>query len=199
MAATLTQQMEEAINSIKEATTTYLRKKRLEEALALYNSSNYLQKQWEYHADRYHISKRFVKKALVWFKPSKCIDLNGFKPMEEGTNQVYIVFFYNIEDKVIYSKPGTTKRLVTKRITEELRDYRENGACYAKVMRLWNVGETPPPGLESALRSYFILKHPKNFKDNDRFKDLEISLEEADCIQANYAAGKLFNLSKEGE
>lgn len=178
--------METAVENIKEATTTYLRKKRLQEALELYNAYPSLQKRWEYCAEKYHISERFVRKAMVWFSPSKCIDLNGLELMEEGTHQIYIVFFYNATDEVIYSKPGTTKKIVTKRITQELSQYRTKGVCYAKLMRLWDAGEIPPEGLESALRAYFIKKHPKKFVVNDRFENIEINLEEADRIAAAY-------------
>jgi hypothetical protein len=52
-------------------------------------------------------------------------------------------------------------------------------------VRLWDVGDMPQEGLESALRAYFIKKFPKNYVTNDRF-NLLIDLEEVDKIKALY-------------
>lgn len=182
---TLEQLMTNKLEELNSASTTYLRKKKLAEALELYNTHPSLQKRWEYHAEEFHISKRFVRKAMVWFSPSHCIEFENVTPFPAGTFQVYVVLFYDVDDNLIYSKPGTTKRTITKRVTEELTQYRKNGVCSAKVVRLWDVGDMPPEGLESALRAYFIKKFPKNYVTNDRF-NLLISLEEVDKIKASY-------------
>lgn len=182
---TLEQLMENKLEELNAASTTYMRKKKLAEALELYNAHPSLQKRWEYRAEEFHISKRFVRRMMVWFAPSHCIEFENVTPLPAGTFQVYVVLFYDVDNNLIYSKPGTTKRTITKRVTEELTQYRKNGVCSAKVVRLWDVGEMPPEGLESALRAYFIKKFPKNYVTNDRF-NLLIDMEEVDKIKASY-------------
>ena len=184
-ALTLEQLMENKLEELNAASTTYMRKKKLTEALELYNAHPSLQKRWEYRAEEFHISKRFVRRMMVWFSPSRCIEFENVTPLPEGTFQVYVVLFYDVDNNLIYSKPGTTKRTIIKRVTEELTQYRKNGVCSAKVVRLWDVGEMPPEGLESALRAYFIKKFPKNYVTCDRF-NLLINLEEVDKIKASY-------------
>jgi hypothetical protein len=184
-ASTLEQLMTNKLEELNAASTTYMRKKKLVEALKLYNAHPSLQKRWEYRAEEFHISKRFVRRMMVWFSPSHCIEFENITPFPAGTFQVYVVLFYDADNNLIYSKPGTTKRTVTKRVTEELTQYRKNGVCSAKVVRLWDVGEMPPEGLESALRAYFIKKFPKNYVTNDRF-NLLIDMEEVDKIKAFY-------------
>ena len=182
----LTQQMDTAISEMNSAATPYYRKKNFKIALDLYNSHPSIQRAWEYIKDAYHIVDRFRRKALVWFAPGKCIDLNGIPTFEEGTNQTYIVYFYGEDGQIIYSKPGTTARFIKERIKEELTKYRKNGVCFARLMRLWDCGEMPPEGLESILRAHCIKKYPGTFVKNDRFAGVCIDLDDADRLTKEY-------------
>ncbi len=182
----LTRQMETAIEEMNAAPTPYYRKKYFKIALDLYNNHPSIQRAWEYVEHAYYIVDRFRRKAMVWVAPSKCIDLGDISPFEKGTNQVYIVYFYGADGQIIYSKPGTTVRLIKDRIKEELTSYRKNGVCSARLMRLWDCGEMPPEGLESNLRAHYIKKYPDTFVKNDRFAGVHADLDDADRLAAEY-------------
>ena len=182
----LTRQMETAIEEMNAASTPYYRKKYFKIALDLYNNHPSIQRAWEYVEHAYYIVDRFRRKAMVWVTPSKCIDLGDISPFEKGTNQVYIIYFYGADGQIIYSKPGTTVRLIKDRIKEELTSYRKNGVCSARLMRLWDCGEMPPEGLESNLRAHYIKKYPGTFVKNDRFAGVHADLDDADRLAAEY-------------
>jgi hypothetical protein len=110
---------------------------------------------------------------------------------ENPTSQkCYLIEFLNEEKESLCSKVGTTTRAVLTRIKEELRSktYKDMGAVYCVIHRVYDCGEYPAEGLESLFRAEYIRKYPNSFYKNDRFIKQKFDLAEADKICAAYFA-----------
>jgi hypothetical protein len=101
---------------------------------------------------------------------------------------VYLFKFFDENGNLICSKVGTTTRLPEQRLKEELKYYQKHNipVADAKMCSILDCGELPAEGAESALRAYFIRRHPKTFCKNDRFFDLDISERTFNKVVKNY-------------
>lgn len=106
---------------------------------------------------------------------------------EKGTEKCYLFKFYN-EEKILFSKIGTTTREVLTRLKEEIRSYSKSGFFITKVIieDIVNCGDIPAEGLESFCRAKFIRNYPNTFKKNDRFMGVDIPVEEFKRMTAMY-------------
>ena len=115
------------------------------------------------------------------------ITLKIKKQYYAGKQYVYLFKFYDNENKVI-SKVGMTTQLPTQRLKQEIKYYTEHGLNIidAKICSVIDCGDIPADGAESQTRAYFIRRHPKAFKKNDRFFGVNISTKTFNIIVMNY-------------
>ena len=108
----------------------------------------------------------------------------------KGREQVYLFKFYHNLDELICSKVGTTTRLPEQRLKEELKYYQDHGIDVdrGEICAVINCGELPAEGAESQLRAAFIKKYPTAFCKNDRFFNVNISVQSFNKIVKEYLA-----------
>lgn len=123
----------------------------------------------------------------IWYYNGKEILTNGKINLLDGAEQkCYLFRFFDIDNKLVCSKVGTTTRPILIRIKDELRDYAKIGVVTCIIDRVYDCGELPAEGMESYFRAEYIRRHPTHFRKNDRFFDVAFDLAEADSICANY-------------
>ena len=109
-----------------------------------------------------------------------------------GKQLVYLFKFYNSKGDIICSKVGTTTRTIERRLKEEVKYYRDHGLDVADwtVCSVIDCGELPAEGAESITRAEFIRKYPNAFHKNDRFFDVDISVNQFNKIVKEYLKGQ---------
>lgn len=148
--------------------------------LALYKANKTVQKVWNYVENARLLVNRFIKKrATIVYNNVNCDYPNG-------TQLVYLIRLLDEKSKLVWSKIGTTTRKIDVRMKEHLRYYKKAGIATIEVNRIYNCGNIPAEGLESAFRSKYMCKYPEAFRKNDRFTNVEFDLDEADSIVQNY-------------
>lgn len=97
---------------------------------------------------------------------------------EKGTEQVYLMKFYDDRDELIFSKIGTTTRNVLTRAKEHVRYYTNHGFEIGMVTidSVEDCKQYPAEMVESFLRFAFIKQYPNTWKKNDRFFGVSIDL-----------------------
>lgn len=187
---TLEQDMEQAVQNINEATSSYERKKWFEVALALWENFPVIQKAWDYFNTVRLYAKRFVRKVAVAVEntlpPRMRVEWNGIERMPDGVQQCYLIRLLDRNKELIWSKVGTTTKATQKRMTQHLDYYKKDGVKFVEVVRLWDCRGIDAEGLESEFRAHYIKKHPGTFRKNDRFTGVEFDLAEADEIMEKY-------------
>ena len=105
-----------------------------------------------------------------------------------GRELVYLFKFFGIEDKLICSKVGTTTRLPSQRLKEEIRYYQKHNipVVKAEICAVIDCGNLPAEGAESQLRAYFIKRFPNAFCKNDRFFGVDIPIKEFNKVVRGY-------------
>lgn len=94
----------------------------------------------------------------------------------ENHKLVYLFKFYD-NNKILFSKIGTTERDILNRLKNEIYYYTtKNNFDIQKVeiCAIRDCNGAPPEGAESALRAEIIRLHPSTYIKNDRFLDLDI-------------------------
>jgi hypothetical protein len=183
-------EMDRYYEQMNGCTSTSGRNYNFKKMLAIWNSNPIVQKVWEYIADAYRITKRFVKRVVSKVVPSVAVNAKSVETnFPEGSQLVYLTRLLDRDGELIWSKVGTTTRSIKTRMAEHLRYYRKYGVTEIEVTRVWNCGELPAEGLESEFRAKYMKKYPGTFRKNDRFAGVEFDLEEADKIVENYLLG----------
>lgn len=127
-------------------------------------------------------------KAIV--APAACVSVKDVSTQfPEGSQLVYLIRLLDRNGELIWSKIGTTKRSIKKRMAEHIRYYRKDEVVSLELTRVWDCGDLPAEGLESEFRAKYMKKYPGTFRKNDRFAGVEFDLEEADRIVENYLMG----------
>ena len=95
-----------------------------------------------------------------------------------GEEKCYLFKFYD-DNKILFTKVGTTTRETMTRLKEEIKSYTKSGFRITKVIieNVVDCGLIPAEGLESFCRAKFMLKYPNTFKKNDRFMGVDIPVE----------------------
>lgn len=185
---TVAQQMDNAVLSMSEATTTYSRKKWYQIALDLWNKYPELQKLWDHVANAYRIAARFVRKVVFSFggRTSKYDEfITLCVPVKRKVECAYGLHIVNhATGEIIASKVGTTKDIAT-RMRDEIVGYTESygkqvGIRVVRFAEYNSHAETIAD--ESFFRFALICRYPELFKDNDRFNTIEIPAEELEEI-----------------
>lgn len=147
----------------------------------------------QYHQDKEN--KTFcehtsLKKDLLplWYYNGREILTNGTIDLLDNASQKFYLFrFLDENEKLIFSKVGTSTRKVLDRLKEELKDYSEKwGTVTAIIDRVYDCGNIPAEGMESFFRSVFIHDCPAEFRKNDRFFNVVFDLDQADKMYKFY-------------
>ena len=104
-----------------------------------------------------------------------------------NVDKIYLVRFYE-NDKLLFSKVGTTKRTVKTRVKEEIKAYEKSGYVITKVKIIDFIevaNENLSLGVECQLKAKLIKKHQNNFIKNDRFT-IKIKKDEFQKIVKKY-------------
>jgi hypothetical protein len=172
-----------------KSSTTYIEQCDFEGAKARFDSAN---ARWKKHW--FDVCVKIAETVKEWatkyiFDPinltiEKIGNIIKNKIEKEEEEKVYLLKFYNLENELVFSKIGTTKRDINTRINEHLRYYRkEYGYLYCTLESVINCQNLPCEGAESYCRAFFIKKFPLAFKKNDRFVDVEIPVEDFEnCV-----------------
>lgn len=110
------------------------------------------------------------------------------KQYEVGTELCYLCKFYNSKGEKVFSKIGTTTRLIETRMKEHLSYYSNLDIIGVEIESVINCGAYPAEGLESYCRAYYIKKYPNAFKKNDRFFNVDLNTEEFNNLATTYLA-----------
>lgn len=130
--------------------------------------------------------KNLLEEAISFFAP--CVEIIQKVPdFPKDVDRCYEFKFYN-EEKLLFTKIGTTKRKATVRLKEEIKSYRKAGFHITKVVieSIIDCGEIPSEGAESFARAIFIKKYPNTFLKNDRFLGVDIPVEFFNKVIFNY-------------
>ena len=124
-------------------------------------------------------------KTIFFSKPEVIVECKLFN---EAKEKCYLFKFYDEQNKIIFSKIGTTTRKVKDRLKEEIKSYRKSGInIYAvKICSVFDCKGLPAEGAESICRAEFIKKFPNTFKKNDRFMNVDIPTSEFAKIVEGY-------------
>lgn len=130
--------------------------------------------------------KELLAEAVEFFKPEVEI-ISKVKDIPNA-DKCYCFKFYGFNNKILFTKIGTTARPVIKRLKEEIKSYTKAGFTITKVVieSIINCGSIPSEGAESFARALFIQKYPNTFKKNDRFMNVNIPVEEFNKIIRMY-------------
>ena len=182
-------QMDMYAERMNNCASTSGRKYNLKKMVELWEKFPSVREVWDYVADAYFITKRFVKRIISTVVPSIAVDTKSVETNHpEGSQLVYLVRLLDMDGELVWSKVGTTTRTIKKRMAEHLRYYRKYGVTDIEVTRVWNCGNLPAEGLESEFRAKYMKKYPGTFRKNDRFAGVEFDLIEADKIADEYLA-----------
>lgn len=182
-------QMDKYAERMNNCASTSGRKYNLKKMVELWEKFPSVREVWDYVADAYLITKRFVKRIISTVVPSIAVNTKSVETNHpEGSQLVYLVRLLDMDGELVWSKVGTTTRTIRKRMAEHLRYYRKYGVTDIEVTRVWNCGNLPAEGLESEFRAKYMKKYPGTFRKNDRFAGVEFDLIEADKIADEYLA-----------
>lgn len=180
-------EMDKAITSLQNASTTTSRKKWYSIALDLWNQFPELQRIWEHVANAYYYVMRFVRKVFTFGGRTSKYDeyITLCVPVKRKVECAYGLHILDHETgEIIASKIGTTKDIAT-RMRDEIIGYtksygRQVGIRVVRFVEYNSHAETIAD--ESFFRFVLIRKYPQLFQDNDRFNSIEVSAEELDAI-----------------
>lgn len=186
-------EMDKAVTSLQDASTTTSRKKWYSIALDLWNKFPELQRIWEHVANAYRYAMRFVRKVFTFAGRASKYDeyITLCVPVKRKVECAYGLHIIDHETgEIIASKVGTTKDIAT-RMRDEIIGYtksygRQVGIRVVRFVEYNSHAETIAD--ESFFRFVLIRKYPQLFQDNDRFNSIEVSAEELDSI------GELMNM-----
>lgn len=186
-------EMDKAVTSLQDASTTTSRKKWYSIALDLWNKFPELQRIWEHVANAYRYAMRFVRKVFTFAGRASKYDeyITLCVPVKRKVECAYGLHILDHETgEIIASKIGTTKDIAT-RMRDEIIGYTKSygkqvGIRVVRFVEYNNHAETIAD--ESFFRFVLIRKYPQLFQDNDRFNSIEVSAEELDAI------GELMNM-----
>lgn len=117
-----------------------------------------------------------LEEAKNLFKQGVVI-CNKIKNISTQTPKVYLFKFYDCQDNLLFSKIGTTKRKLEKRVREELAIYQKSFEIGTVVLEsAFDCKDIPAEGAESFCRANFIKKYPNTFQSKDRFIKTDISV-----------------------
>ena len=187
-------EMEETVNKMNEASTSYERKKWFEVALALWNEFPSVREIWDYLDTARKYVARFVRKVAEKVKqvvdcnlpPRMRVEWNGIAKMADGVQQCYLIRLLDRNKELVWSKVGTTVKPTQQRMAQHLDYYKKDGIKFIEVVRLWDCNGVDAEGAESMFRAHYIMKHPGTFRKNDRFTGVEFDLDEADRLMKEY-------------
>lgn len=165
-------------NRMLACSSTSGRNNNFKKMLTLWQESPAVRAVWDFVEDAFLIVKRFVKRVIEQFKPTANVVYSCTKV--EGEQLAYLVRLLDKNGNLMWSKVGTTTRTIEGRMGEHLRTYRKYGIATIEVTKVWDCGEVDAEGVESFLRAKYIRKYPKTFERNDRFRNVEFDIEEAD-------------------
>ena len=96
----------------------------------------------------------------------------------KGTEQIYLMKFYDVYNTLIFSKIGTTTRNVVTRAKEHINYYNNHGFDLGMVTidSVEDCQNYPAEMVESFLRFAFIKEYPNTWQKNDRFFGVDIDL-----------------------
>ena len=121
------------------------------------------------------VTKLTGVQQIIWENDTQQLnyDLNGHQTL------YYFVFYDRRTGEKLFDKIGTTTRLASKRLNEEIRYYNNHGfdIGLVRVKLLKDCGENPAESYESFLRSILTKKFPNTWKKNDRFFGADITTE----------------------
>ena len=137
-----------------------------------------------------------IRKAISTILGDSIV-FEGCEPLDDGTEQFYILELLDDNGQLIWSKVGTTTRHTLKRMKEHLRYYK-NQVSTIKVLRVWDCEKYPAECYESFFRAYYIRKYPQAFNKNDRFTKIKFDLEEADKLFQDWKNNKIQKKLKNG-
>ena len=186
-------EMDKAVTSLQNASTTTSRKKWYSIALDLWNKFPELQRIWEHVANAYRYAMRFVRKVFTFAGRASKYDeyITLCVPVKRKVECAYGLHILDHETgEIIASKVGTTKDIAT-RMRDEIIGYTKSygkqvGIRVVRFVEYNSHAETIAD--ESFFRFVLIRKYPQLFQDNDRFNSIEVSAEELDSI------GELMNM-----
>lgn len=186
-------EMDKAVTSLQNASTTTSRKKWYSIALDLWNKFPGLQRIWEHVANAYRYAMRFVRKVFTFAGRASKYDeyITLCVPVKRKVECAYGLHILDHETgEIIASKVGTTKDIAT-RMRDEIIGYTQSygkqvGIRVVRFVEYNSHAETIAD--ESFFRFVLIRKYPQLFQDNDRFNSIEVSAEELDSI------GELMNM-----
>lgn len=186
-------EMDKAVTSLQDASTTTSRKKWYSIALDLWNKFPELQRIWEHVANAYRYAMRFVRKVFTFAGRASKYDeyITLCVPVKRKVECAYGLHILDHETgEIIASKVGTTKDIAT-RMRDEIIGYTKSygkqvGIRVVRFVEYNSHAETIAD--ESFFRFVLIRKYPQLFQDNDRFNSIEVSAEELDSI------GELMNM-----
>ena len=175
----------------------YIKNNDFEGALERFNIAN---KRWKKHwweavetiyTNVKELSKKYILDSQNMIVKIKTI-INYLTSFTEtkGAEKVYLFKFYDYENRLLFSKVGTTKRTIKERLNEEITSYKKRFEIgLAEIVSVINCGEIPAEGAESIVRAVFIKKCPKSFIKNDRFLATDINVDVFNKIVYNYLGG----------
>lgn len=186
-------EMDKAVISLQDASTTTSRKKWYSIALDLWNKFPELQRIWEHVANAYRYAMRFVRKVFTFAGRASKYDeyITLCVPVKRKVECAYgLHILDHATGEIIASKIGTTKDIAT-RMRDEIIGYTKSygkqvGIRVVRFVEYNSHAETIAD--ESFFRFVLIRKYPQLFQDNDRFNSIEVSAEELDTI------GELMNM-----
>jgi len=123
--------------------------------------------------------KNLLEEAKKLFQKVEIVIISKAKNLGKvGEEKCYLFKFYE-DNKILFTKVGTTTRETMTRLKEEIKSYTRSGFKITKVIieNVVNCGSIPAEGLESFCRAKFMLKYPNTFKKNDRFMGVDIPVE----------------------
>ena len=123
--------------------------------------------------------KNLLEEAKKLFQKIEIVIISKAENLGKvGEEKCYLFKFYE-DNKILFTKVGTTTRETMTRLKEEIKSYTRSGFKITKVIieNVVNCGSIPAEGLESFCRAKFMLKYPNTFKKNDRFMGVDIPVE----------------------
>ena len=123
--------------------------------------------------------KNLLEEAKKLFQKVEIVIISKVENLGKvGEEKCYLFKFYE-DNKILFTKVGTTTRETITRLKEEIKSYTRSGFKITKVIieNVVNCGSIPAEGLESFCRAKFMLKYPNTFKKNDRFMRVDIPVE----------------------
>lgn len=118
-----------------------------------------------------------TKKEIEW----NCENKNW----EKGTELFYLVRMIDSNGRRVFSKIGTTKRTIQRRMSEHFSAYKNYNIQKIIIDKIIECPEDAV-GMESIFRAYYMRKYKEHYVKNDRFFDMDFDLNEAETIYQDY-------------